>query len=102
MRLSNLITSDHKNSQRKFYKISKKISRGEKVSLVEDAHIDIISEIQLLNAVKYEISNEESNIKRMRQQKSYNLCDLYDEYIKLHDNNLLSEVTKLLRIIKRK
>lgn len=91
LRLSNLITSDHKTSQRKILlRLAKKISRGEKVSLVKDAHIDIISEIQLLNAIKQEILNEESNIsKNVVNQKSYNLCDLYNEYIKLHGNNLL-------------
>lgn len=104
LRLSNLITSDHKTSQRKILlRLAKKISRGEKVSLVEDAHIDIISEIQLLNAVKYEISNEESNIsKNVVNQKSFNLCELYDEYIKLHDDNLLSGSYEIIKDNKKK
>ncbi len=99
LRLSNLITSDYKSSDRKILiRLAKKISKKENISLYKDLYLDMISERQLLNAIKFEFFNSETNIsKNIVNQKPYNLVELYRKYIDLYHNDYLNENIKYIK-----
>ena len=88
LRISNLITTDHITSQRKvLLRLAKQLISGESITLQNDTYLDMITERQLISALKEEFFSLDSNVsKNVVNQKTFKLDDLFIKFASSANN----------------
>lgn len=88
LRISNLITADHITSQRKvLLRLAKQLINGESITLQKDTYLDMITETQLMSALKEEFFCTDSNVsKNVVNQKTFKLDNLFIKFASLTNN----------------